>query len=710
MHETLGLEPGKQWGKYLVRRVIGRGGMGIVYLAVDVNLDREVALKLVRPSMSTDDGLLRQFKQEARAVARLSHPHIVHINAFDQLDDRLLIEMNYLGGGSLQQRLQKGVSLGELLRTLEQTLMALACCHEAGIIHGDVKPANILFSEEGDARLSDFGAARLAQNEWHSTLAQGDSAFVFMGTPQYACPESWDGGDPSPQWDLYSLGMVIREALHGEPLFTAATPYAFLRQVIEKPLAPIKSGDSPISDDLVALLDAMVAKDPKQRPKSAQLCLAALRRTPEYLRSEGGAQPTVMVRRPLPPKPSLLVRAKPTARRAIPWLPLVASILLLAVGASWWSRPVIEMEAEATTVVETPVTPTPVVRPGPQRIALTLPHPSHPGRGYLRALGGGGWRVIIVDSSRILHGEARELPGQSYYEVSGHWAGIEGGVRYGTVTGRAAWDMARPDLLSASLAFRSDTDAGEWQEHMTGVVAEDADPDAWLCRAFDQTPASWGYLYDELMPRSLDFAAPLGELLWESAYLAEIIVRVPSSVDAITADGVFDEPAWQSAERRWADDGDRTAWMKAVNTEEGLALGIRLTDKPPGRAWQLTMRLLPRHRILPAHMPEYEVTVTANRALLTRQTAGGAWRPLEAGLAHGVQTGDESLDIEVMISWEALEGLVEVGGSPPIKVSALVQFGDRPGDRTPVAAWGGAGEVPVSEGLWLALDDAGAAR
>src|SRR5438876_1093196 len=221
-------------GRYSLERELGRGGMGVVYLAREVRLDRPVAIKLLPPELAAHDRLRDRFIREARTAARLSHPYIVPIHSVDEAGQFVFYVMAYVDGETLAQRVAAHgpLSPGETTRILREVAWALAYAHAQGVVHRDVKPANILL-ERGTARamVTDFGIARLAH-------ASGETAVgELLGTPEYMSPEQAAGESVDGRSDLYSLGVVGFFALSGTLPFTAPTTQAVLAQHLTK-MAP----------------------------------------------------------------------------------------------------------------------------------------------------------------------------------------------------------------------------------------------------------------------------------------------------------------------------------------------------------------------------------------------------------------------------------------------------------------------------------------
>jgi eukaryotic-like serine/threonine-protein kinase len=260
-------------GRYSLERELGRGGMGVVFLAREVALDRPVALKLLPAEMSARPGLKERFLREARTAARLSHPNIVPIHAVDEVDGFVFFAMAYVEGGTLADRIRdRGpLSVNDAVRVLREVSWALAHAHLHGVVHRDVKPENILLEEgSGRAMVTDFGIAALAEAE--ATEASTD----VMGTAEYMSPEQTRGGDVDARSDLYGLGCVGFCALSGRVPFTGATPAAILGQHLTQPPPPLLSMAPHVPASVAAAVDRCLRKEPQRRFSSAEAFAEAL--------------------------------------------------------------------------------------------------------------------------------------------------------------------------------------------------------------------------------------------------------------------------------------------------------------------------------------------------------------------------------------------------------------------------------------------------
>jgi hypothetical protein len=259
--------------RYEVLEEIGRGGMGVVLKAFDPSLHRVVAIKVLAPQLATSGVARKRFLREAKAAAAVTHDHIVTIHAVDEANGLPYLVMQYVAGGSLQDRIDAEGPLepAEVLRIGVQTASGLAAAHAHGIVHRDIKPGNILL-EEGVPRvkITDFGLARAMDD---ASLTQ--SGFV-AGSPLYMAPEQARGESLDHRADLFSLGSVLYTLCTGRPPFRAANTLAVLRRVSEDIPRPIRETNPEVPEGLVAVVDKLLAKEPAERYQSASEVVEAL--------------------------------------------------------------------------------------------------------------------------------------------------------------------------------------------------------------------------------------------------------------------------------------------------------------------------------------------------------------------------------------------------------------------------------------------------
>ncbi len=225
-------------GAYDVLSLLGRGGMGEVYLAHDTRLGRRVAVKLLRPGLTSNPDALRRFEQEARAASSLNHPNIVTIYEIGDMDDRRFLAMELVEGRSLGAMVGGAVSVSEVARMGAQVARALSVAHAAGIVHRDIKPENIMVRDDGYVKLLDFGVARLlpvpTAPSALGTYGAGTAPALILGTPRYMSPEQARGETASGSSDVFSLGVVLYELATGVHPFESPSTLGTLHAIISR--------------------------------------------------------------------------------------------------------------------------------------------------------------------------------------------------------------------------------------------------------------------------------------------------------------------------------------------------------------------------------------------------------------------------------------------------------------------------------------------
>ncbi len=253
---------GKTLGQFEIIEEIGRGGMATVYRARQLSMNRSVAVKILPRHLLHDPGFYERFEREVEVITQLEHPHILPIYEYGQADERPYIAMRYLGGGSLEQRIKRGLpALDEIERPMQQIAQALDHAHQLGIIHRDLKPGNIMLDEHGNAYLSDFGIARV--------LGSNLTGSMIVGTPAYMSPEQANGLPIDGRSDIYALGVVLFELLTGSEPYQAETPMAVLLKHINEPMPPVSNYRNDIPEAVENVIAKATAKDPDERYPSA---------------------------------------------------------------------------------------------------------------------------------------------------------------------------------------------------------------------------------------------------------------------------------------------------------------------------------------------------------------------------------------------------------------------------------------------------------
>jgi serine/threonine-protein kinase len=263
--------------RYEMHKRIGRGGMADVFLARDLLLDRQVAVKVLFPEFAIDPNFVERFRREAQAAANLSHPNIVNVYDWGKYSGTYFITMEYVQGRTLAEilRTNRQLTAKQAAEIASEVAAALGFAHEAGLAHRDIKPANILIGSNGQVKVADFGIARAMNAPTESNLTQ---AGAVMGTASYFSPEQAQGAQPDPRSDLYSLGIVMYEMVAGRPPFTGENPVSIAYKQVHDPPQPLNQIVADIPRPFEAIIAKLLAKDPKLRYPSAHALRDDLRR------------------------------------------------------------------------------------------------------------------------------------------------------------------------------------------------------------------------------------------------------------------------------------------------------------------------------------------------------------------------------------------------------------------------------------------------
>jgi eukaryotic-like serine/threonine-protein kinase len=296
--------------RFRIEKMLGIGGMGVVYRATDIALCVPVALKLLRPELMHRSDAIERFRQELLLARQVSNPHVVRIHDLAQHEGRWLLTMDYVDGESLDRRLDREgrFPVEDALRIARQLAEGLAAAHAKGVVHRDLKPANVLLDAQGDAYISDFGVAR--------SLAAGGMtrSGTVVGTPDYLSPEQARGEAVDARSDLYSLGLILYEMLTGKLPFAGGTMSEVLAQRMLRAPEPVERGRGDLPAWVARLVDRMLRPQPAHRFQSASDIIQAIdrREVPRQFRRDQWL-------------------------RAGAWGAGIATVLVVAGGAWWWN-------------------------------------------------------------------------------------------------------------------------------------------------------------------------------------------------------------------------------------------------------------------------------------------------------------------------------------------------------------------------------------
>jgi len=320
---------GKTLGQYKIIGVIGKGGMSTVYKAVQPSLERYIALKVLMPHFAEAEFVAR-FKREALAAARLSHPNVVHVYDAGEADGYYYIAMEYIEGGTLKDRLDERGHEPMDIATTNQVVQgiggALEYAHHQGIVHRDVKPANIMFTQDGRVVLSDLGLAKFYE------AADLTQMTAVIGTPYYMSPEQARSKSVDARSDIYSFGVVIYEMLTGHVPFETDTPWMAIHQHIYEAPPPIRQRNPVVPEALAKVVELALEKDPDQRYQHA----ADLARAFAEAQKPAPSAAVPMAQQAGPGSPAPVAAPEKRKRRwPLAWIGAVLGTVVIAALVIW---------------------------------------------------------------------------------------------------------------------------------------------------------------------------------------------------------------------------------------------------------------------------------------------------------------------------------------------------------------------------------------
>jgi len=661
------LAPGLSFGKYRIQRMIGRGGMGIVYLAEDETLGRQIALKVLDHSVTSGEEFARRFRVEARTIANFQHPYIIQIHSLEHVGDEIAIDMEYVPGGSLADAEKAGPVPATLaLACIRDTLLALACCHEEGIIHRDVKPSNLLIRSDGHAVLSDFGLAKLLAEYQTQSISQRTSSGMFLGTPRYAPPEAWDGQEPAPAWDVYSTGMVLYEAILGTSPYVAETPLSLMKEMLEKQIPPLHEQVEGVSLELSNLVAAMLARVPEDRPANAGEVLESYQRLPEL--AGGQAARLDETRTRLKTAPARRMRRAPARawwreqRKALGRAARIAGgvVLVLAMvtaGFAVWSR---------RPSGSRPATPPAAPAASQDHLIFDsidpMAHAALPNHWLmLRAPGSDQWEALAAETTRLWYVRASPQAESNDLAFGGSWAEYADPsarvFRYGTLTGTGTW-LRISEEMAVTLNFRSLQDGSESTEAFFLRLAATPISTKDFIYRMELGSHAQALLYKELMPRNQAWAQVIESKFFCSVSPCATVPRLADKRPQI--DGMLEDAVWRDfIAGAGTEPGMTPASVSAVPAELRLrydneALYLAFEAKQSVARPALTITVLPRFGVPVPLSERWAVRTEKDTVLAAEHLVSGRSAPWSCDWEIAEHVGDTAWTAEVRIPFAGI--------------------------------------------------------
>lgn len=590
----------KQLGKYRIVRELGRGAMGVVYLGVDTTLDRQVALKVLRDGLFDSERDKERFRREARFVAQLRHPNIVRVHAFEEADHSMVIDMEYMEGGTLEAAAREHeYSASAAVGICAAVLSALASAHEHGHLHRDVKPGNILLDANGTPYLSDFGLARIAFEHNDDAKSLTQSSAIVVGTPRYLPPEAWNGAEADPSWDVYAAGLVLYELLTRRPAFQATTTLGLIKEIATTPIPSIGIECPNISTQLITVVDDMVGEHAR-RPHTAAEALHRLAATPEF-KEAGAVKPVKPYSASAPKAGDRVQRAATVFREKRRVAGVLGWVLFAAVTLAWYLRP--GASSSPSDIASQPNQPAASVSdryPSLRRalhdelltetkaLELNRFHDAEPGKVY---------QVLMTDDHTASFRwwlEHREKSGvrratlfgerslavltmserANTVQISGNWATLAAGgnVQKGGLRGEAIG--LGNDAMGVQLTLENERGGGR-ELYLNRAPIDSTKTDTWFYWQLERQEYVQPLLYSHLLPQRVDWAQEIDEAL-PAVVERRSVVPYAGRHDAPVIDGRTDERIWHDD---WVSEEQLEGNVTGMPAKEASRMLLRYRDE-----------------------------------------------------------------------------------------------------------------------------------
>lgn len=683
--------------KYHVIRELGRGGMGVVYLAEDRQLRRQVALKVLSDYLKRDRAFVERFQEEACSVATLHHPNIVCVHGLDTSGDTLAIDMEYVEGASLDQFVAVSPHLAAGIA--RDVLSGLAVCHQIGVIHRDIKPSNILLNQTGQAKITDFGLATAYASHMEQTMQRSSSSGFYMGTPRYMPVQAWEGEAPAPFWDLYSFGVVLHELVSGRRAYSGDNPIVVMRKQLTESLPPLESISPHISPEFAELVRRLLDTSRSQDPITCADGFELLKTAPEFKAlNESDSAATI----PVLPRRRAKKKAPKSASRALVVTALAVGAVTVALtyGVVRLGQPETQPADATSQTLSTQASPAPVNSDAP------VPRPI-PASGMVfydgRAVNNFDTTVWMVDT------DARALPvrivGTSALgiwvldkigslaagaaDVSGFWAARRdtesATTEYGELSGRLLWEPEK-DQPVLTLSFFRGKDRQQRSATLVGDRRTDPIDKTQFLSAMERNDGLMSLLYTELLPRKLGWAMALESDL---PALPDSRAIVPQIAEAIAVDGLPNEATWVRGafdmQGRVGQLSPRVGESSAVLMFRWTESAVHILARCPHPAVNFEFGVAPGVERRPGQSGKMYQMISAAGSVSSEYFIGKRQRPWDDKWRIEATSDEQGTSVELEIPADKLNSYSAPEEGRRWRVNARFT---RPEDGAVIAAWG----------------------
>jgi serine/threonine protein kinase len=684
--------------KYRVIRELGRGGMGVVYLAEDQLLKRDVALKVLYDHLNRETAFVGRFQEEARSVSTLHHPNIVCVHGLERANDVTAIDMEYVEGQSLDMLMADvHVTPHVAVAIAQDVLSGLTACHDIGVVHRDIKPSNILIHLDGTAKITDFGLATAYASHLETTVAGNTSSGFYMGTPRYMPVEAWEGGEPSPLWDLYSFGIVLYELLSGQVAYQGDNPMAIMKKHLTDPLPSLRKVTSGLSLELTDLVDQLVLAPGEDCLLDSAGALEALQKAPELLELQDSNAATTIA---APRRRSKSIRPNKALLRRLGYSTVLVA-LVPAIGylsyLAWQRRPIEThpgiserqvMEMRALGEVESGETW--LIEPGSDQSSILISGFSASGITRMTGL--------------------KERDGD--WSLTGGWAESvlprAGSAQYGTARGTLHWPDATSGLHVQLERTREKDNRVELQT-LAGSLASPSFDRFQFMRDLEGSELRQNLLYTEILPRMKEWAITFEAMLPSLEGGRHV---VPYSTETLEHDGILDEPLWTRAYFGGAQ-GGRIGELVPQMPKVGPVLRARWREDAVFLATQIETSEADLQLAI-AFLPAFEVSLKNSARFFLRiddrgkphfqYFQGKVERPGILPWRRAYRLSDDVNSVEIEIPTAFLKEHARPGMGKRWRINVQWYRVNASGEREILARWGDSDIMALEHGALLVFD------